>query len=360
MAFPEEISMARSLTTTRSSISPNETLRTMEPREVHPRPGAPAPHGQHPPTGKLLLSFACVYLIWGSTYLAIRYAVETIPPFLMMAMRHLAAGSILYAWARLRGAPALSLRDWKVPAAIGAILFVGGHGSLAWAEQRVPSGIAALLVAVQPMFIVMLARASGAETKFSARSIAGLVLGFAGVAVLFGPDVLNHSGELNLAGAAAVLAGTFLWAVGTIWMRNAAMPASSMQSSAMQMLAGGASLAIVSGLTGEATHLHLAAVSARSWLALAYLCIFGSLVAFTAYTWLHTVEKPSRVSTYAYVNPIVAVLIGWALAGEPMTSFTIAALVIILAGVALVNTGTRQEHAGERLRPREEASAAAD
>jgi drug/metabolite transporter (DMT)-like permease len=210
------------------------------------------------------------------------------------------------------------------------------------------------------MFIVLLARASGTETKISGRSIAGLVLGFLGVAVLFGPDVLDHSGELNLAGAAAVLAGTFLWAVGTIWMRRAAMPSSSVQSSGMQMLAGGASLALVSALTGEVGRFHIAAVTTRSWLALAYLCIFGSLVAFTAYTWLHTVEKPSRVATYAYVNPIVAVLIGWAVAGEPLSSFTIGALVIILVGVALVNTGTRQEHKEERLQPGEEASVAAD
>jgi drug/metabolite transporter (DMT)-like permease len=355
--------MARSLTLTQKSTSIKASVRTLEPQDTRPKLAPVAGHGEHgnrPPAARLVLGFACVYLIWGSTYLAIRYAVETMPPFLMMAARHLAAGSILYAWARLRGAPALSLREWKVPAAIGAILFVGGHGSLAWAEQRVPSGIAALLVAVQPMFIVMLARASGTETKFSARSIVGLMLGFVGVAVLFAPDVLHHAGELNLAGAVAVLAGTFLWAVGTIWMRNATMPASPAQSSAMQMLAGGASLAIVSGLAGEATHFHLGAVTARSWLALAYLCIFGSLVAFTAYTWLHMVEKPSRVSTYAYVNPIVAVLIGWALAGEPLTSFTVAALVIILAGVALVNTGTRQEHKGERLQASDEASVAAD
>jgi drug/metabolite transporter (DMT)-like permease len=297
----------------------------------------------------VLLALGSIYLIWGTTYLAIRYAIETIPPLLMMAMRHLSAGGILYAWMRLRGAPAPRLRDWKFPAIVGTILFLGGHGSLAWAEQRVPSGIAALLVATLPMWILLLARLSRTEEKFSVRAIAGVVLGFLGVLVLFGPDAWHHNGELNLIGALTVLFGNFLWAAGTIYMRKVTMPGSAVLSAAMQMIAGGASLAIAGALAGETTRLHFTSITLQSWLALAYLVIFGSIIAFTAYTWLHTVERPSRVATYAYVNPVVAVLVGWAFAGEAVSASTVVAMVIILIGVALVNSGTKQEHATETL-----------
>lgn len=318
--------------------------------------------GLRPSTTHVLLALGSIYLIWGTTYLAIRYAIETIPPLLMMAMRHLLAGGILYAVTRLRGVPAPSLRDWKFPAIVGTILFLGGHGSLAWAEQQVPSGIAALLVATLPMWILLLARVSRTEEKFSTRALAGVGLGFVGVLVLFGPDAWHHNGELNLVSALAVLFGNFLWAAGTIYMRKVTMPASSIMSAAMQMIAGGASLAIAGTLSGEASHLHFATITLQSWLSLAYLVVFGSIIAFTAYTWLHTVEKPSRVATYAYVNPVVAVLVGWAFAREPISVFTVAAMVIILIGVALVNSGTKQEHRSETVRggDPEQAEVAAD
>src|SRR6266436_543107 len=304
----------------------------------------PAPtRSNDPSTAGLVAAFAAVYLIWGSTYLAIRYAVETIPPLLMMGMRHVTAGALLYGWARWRGTPAPRLREWFYPAVIGALLFLGGHGSLAWAEQRVPSGIAALLVATLPMWIVVLARLWGTERKLSGRSLTGLVLGLVGVAVLFGPDIWRHSEELNLIGAGAVLLGTFIWAAGTIYMRNVKMPDSPQLSSAMQMLAGGGALLVAASLTGEARTFHFADVSARSWIAIVCLAAFGSIIAFTAYTWLHMVASPSRVSTYAYVNPVVAVLLGWALAREPMGLTTVIAMVVILAGVALINSGHKKQ-----------------
>ncbi len=298
-----------------------------------------------PSTTAMVAAFAAVYLVWGSTYLAIRYAVETFPPLLMMGLRHVTAGGLLYGWSRWRGTRAPKLREWFHPVMIGTVLFLGGHGSLAWAETRVPSGIAALLVATCPMWIVVLARLTGTERKLSRRALVGLVLGFAGVGVLFGPDILKHNCELNLLGSSAVLFGTFIWAVGTIWMRNVKMPDSPVLSSGMQMFAGGVSLMIAAALTGEGKHFHLAAVTARSWLALAYLIVFGSIIAFTAYSWLHMVASPSRASTYAYVNPVVAVLIGWALASEPIGAYTVIATVVILIGVALVNAGQREEHA---------------
>jgi drug/metabolite transporter (DMT)-like permease len=167
--------------------------------------------------------------------------------------------------------------------------------------------------------------------------MAGLALGFVGVLVLFGPDALRHNGDLNLLGAAAVLFGTFIWAAGTIYMRSVKMPDSAVISSAMQMLAGGVALTISAALVGETKNFHLAGVTGRSWLALGYLVLFGSIFAFTAYNWLHTVAPPSRVSTYAYVNPVVAVLLGWVLASEPVGPFTVMATVVILIGVALVN-----------------------
>ncbi len=312
-----------------------------------------------PSTAKLVAAFAAVYLIWGSTYLGIRYAVETIPPLLMMGIRHLTAGTLLYAWTRSRGTPAPRLREWFYPAVIGTLLFLGGHGSLAWAEQHVPSGIAALLVATLPMWIVVLARVSRTERHISRSSLIGLVLGFVGVSVLFGPDVVRHNGELNLVGAAAVLFGTFIWAAGTIWMRNVQMPESPVLSSAMQMLAGGAALVIAATLTGEMRGFHVANVSAISWLSLAYLILFGSIIAFTAYTWLHMVVPPSRVATYAYVNPVVAVLLGWAFASEPTGVFTWIAMLVILAGVALVNTGHREDHLHARRETEREEEVAA-
>jgi drug/metabolite transporter (DMT)-like permease len=332
--MPDEISEIRTL------LSSGELREIGGLRKVSP--SAP------PSTAALAAAFAAIYLIWGSTYLAIRYAVETFPPLLMMGVRHLSAGALLYGWTRWRGTPAPKLREWLHPALIGALLFLGGHGSLAWAEQRVPSGIAALLVATLPMWIVVLARMKGTERKLGARALVGLVLGFVGVAVLFGPDVLRHTGEVNLLGAFAVLVGTFIWAAGTIYMRSVKMPDSPVISSAIQMLAGGVALMIAATLSRETVGFHLGAVSGRSWWALAYLAIFGSIVAFTAYSWLHTVASPSRVATYAYVNPVVAVLLGWVLAREPMGVYTVLAMLIILAGVALVNAGQRAEHEPER------------
>lgn len=305
----------------------------------------------------VMLAMAAIYVIWGTTYLAIRYAVETIPPLLMMAMRHLSAGTVLYAWTRWRGTPAPRLREWGSAVIVGTILFLGGHGSLAWAEQRVPSGIAAVLVATLPMFILLLSRSTGTEMSFSKRALAGVALGFAGVLVLFGPDVFRHSESLNVLGAVVVLVGNFLWALGTIVTRKVKMPESATLSAAMQMLAGGASLGVAGVFSGEAGRLHFSAVTMQSWLSLLYLAVFGSLVAFTAYTWLHTVEKPSRVSTYAYVNPVVAVVVGWALAGEPIGWFTVVAMIVILIGVALVNTAKPEPRVEEMT---EEKAVAAD
>lgn len=309
--------------------------------------GSSAPRPKRAPSRvpsrtQIVLGFAAIYLIWGSTYLGIRYAVETIPPLLMMGVRHLSAGSLVYAWARRRGTPAPSLRQWGYALIAGALLFLGGHGSLAWAEQKVPSGLAALLCATLPLWTVLLGRLRGSERKLGARAWIGLVLGFVGVAVLIGPGALRQGGTLDLLAAAGVLLSAFMWSVGTIYSHGVNMPKSTILSAAMQMMTGGAWLLISGVSVGEAAQFHMASLTAKSVLALAYLTVFGSIVAFTAFTWLLTVSAPSRVSTYAYVNPVVAVFIGWAVAGEAIGAHTIAATVIILAGVALVTTRRKQ------------------
>lgn len=287
---------------------------------------------------RIALGFAAIYLIWGSTYLGIRYAIETIPPFLMMAIRHSVAGLVVYAWARKSGAPAPTPKQWSYALFAGLWLFLAGHGVLAWAEQKVPSGLAALLCATLPLWMVLLGRVNGTERKLGMKVTIGLALGFVGVGLLIGPEALRGMGVFSLLAAVAVVFSSFSWAVGSIYSKSVALPASTNLSAAMQMLAGGTSLLLISLLNGEVIHLHAASVSLRSILALAYLIVFGSIIAFTVFTWLMTVSTPSRISTYAYVNPVIAVFLGWALAGEAIGVHTVVATVVILVSVALVNT----------------------
>jgi drug/metabolite transporter (DMT)-like permease len=285
---------------------------------------------------EIAVGFAAIYLIWGSTYLGIRYAVETIPPLLMMGIRHTTAGILVYAWARTRGAAAPHLKQWGYAATAGLFLFVAGHGVLAWAEQRIPSGLAALLCATLPLWTVLVARLKGAEQRLSGRAWAGLILGFAGVGVLIGPGALRAHGALSMLGIVAAISSSLAWAVGTIYSKSVHMSSSTVLSAAMQMVAGGVSLLVAAFVSGETAH--VAPFSLRSLLALAYLIVFGSIIAFTVFTWLLTVASPSRVSTYAYVNPVVAVFLGWMVAGEAVGWNTWVATLIITAGVALVNT----------------------
>jgi drug/metabolite transporter (DMT)-like permease len=288
---------------------------------------------------KLALAFAAIYLIWGSTYLGIRYAIETIPPLLMMGMRNATAGTLLYLWARSRGTPAPTRQHWKYAAVAGALLFLCDHGLLAWGEQHVASGLAALCSATLPLWMVMMARFQGSERQLRPTTIAGLLLGFAGVALLVGTAALGGGGS-EILGVAAVMVGIVIWALGTLYVRGVKMPESAVLSSGMQMMVGGYSLLLAGTLAGEAGRFHLGGVTMKSALSLAYLISFGSIIAFTAYMWLLRVSTPARISTYAYVNPVVAVLLGWGLAGEPVGWRTLAAMVVILAGVALVRRGT--------------------
>ena len=288
---------------------------------------------------KVLAAFLIVYVIWGSTYLAISFAVKTLPPFLFAATRFLLAGAILYVVARLRGSPRPTRIHWRSALIIGGLLLVGGNGLLVFAEKTVPSGIAALIVASAPIWMALLdwLRPGGARPRVPV--IFGLLLGFGGVALLIGPNALH--GHLPLVGALIVLLGSVGWAAGSVYSRYAPFPKEPLLGSGIEMLAGGALLLVLSLALGEAGQVHLRAVSTRSLLALVYLIIFGSIVAFSAYTWLLRVSKLSYVSTYAYVNPVVAVLLGWAFNGESVSGQTLPAAAVIVASVVLITTFQR-------------------
>jgi drug/metabolite transporter (DMT)-like permease len=290
-----------------------------------------------PPRWRVALAFACIYLIWGSTYLAIRFAIETLPPLLMAGLRFVMAGSILYLIARLRGAPPPQRRNWQGAFVVGGLLLLCGNGGVVLAERRVASGLAALLVGGVPLYIALLEWLTPRGVRPGRRVTFGLVLGFAGIALLVAPGSFG-GGHVDPIGALALIVGSFMWAAGSLYSRHAPLPESPLLGTAMEMLAGGTLLLVASAITGEMRRFDPTAVSARSLVALAYLLVFGSLIGFTAYVWLLRVVPATRVATYAYVNPVVAVLLGWAVAGEPLAARTILAAGIIIAAVVLVTT----------------------
>ncbi len=286
---------------------------------------------------RLLIAFALVYVIWGSTYLGIRFAIETIPPFLMAGVRFVIAGGILYAFVMLRGARAPSRRQWIAASIIGALLLLGGNGAVVWAELRVPSGLVALLVATEPLCVVLIDWARPKGLRPRPGELLGLVLGFAGVAILVSPVPRTGGGlEIDPLGAAVVLFAAVSWALGSIYSRHAPAHESAFLMTGMKMLTGGLLLLLAGTVAGEWSRLDVGAISAKSWFALGYLIIFGALIGFTAYIWLLKNTTLPRASTYAYVNPIVAVLLGWTLASEPMNGRVIAAAAVIVAGVVIV------------------------
>jgi len=290
-----------------------------------------------PKTEILLLAFAAIYLIWGSTFLAIRFAVQTLPPLLTMGTRHLVAGGILFAWMLWRKGTRPEPRLWLSALVGGAFLFLGCHGLLAWAEIRVPSGLAALLSSTLPLWMVLLAPLHGQESELNRRVLVGIVLGMAGVAVLIPFSAQGHAGRGELWSSLAIVLSELLWAVGAIYGRGVKSKTPLATFASMQMISGGALLWIVGLAFGEGTGIHAANLTARSVLSLLFLIVFGSLAAFTAYTWLLKVSSPAVVSTHSYVNPVVAVVLGWMLAGEAITLRTVAGTAIILASVALVS-----------------------
>jgi drug/metabolite transporter (DMT)-like permease len=298
-----------------------------------------------PARSRVIAAFAAVYLLWGSTYLAIRFAIDTIPPLAMAGVRFLVAGAVLYALVRARGAAKPTRANWVAALIVGGLLLACGNGSVVWAEQLVPSGIAALLVATVALWMVLMDWLRPGGRRPGALVIAGIALGLGGLVLLVQPSSFGGQ-AVNPVGAATLVVASIAWAAGSIYSTRAKLPSSPLLATAMEMLAGGALLVIAGALTGEVTSFDPDAVSLRSGLALLYLVIFGSLVGFSAYVWLLRVASPSSVSTYAYVNPVVAVILGWALAGEELTIRTILAAGVIVGAVVLITLGRSAKGSG--------------
>ena len=290
---------------------------------------------------QIIAAFASIYIIWGSTYLAIRYAIETIPPFIMGGTRFLVSGALLYTWSRYRGAPRPTRLHWRNAIIAGGFLLLGGNGAVVWAEQFVPSGLTALLVSILPFWLVIIEWVRPPRRRPSGAVLVGLALGFIGIIVLVGPGNVGGDGDVRVLGALVLILGSLSWAIGSFWSRDAQLPDSGLLTTGMEMLGGGALLVIVGVLSGELSHFDVRHVSRASTLGLVYLITFGSLLGFTSYIWLLDKVSPARLGTYAYVNPIVAVLLGWAIAGEALSIRTGVAAAIVICAVALITSARR-------------------
>jgi len=286
----------------------------------------------------LLLAFLATYVVWGSTYLAIRYAVETIPPLVVAGVRHSVAGLALLTWAFVRGYRP-TLREWRASLVLGTLYFAIGHGSLHWAETVVPSGLAALLVASEPIWIALMATVVWHGERLTGRTMIGLLLGIAGVSLLM-RDESASSHRAVLMGCIAILVGTLSWSVGVMYSRTSSLPRDAVARAGMPEIVGATILLIVAGCAGEFSRFHLDVITARSAWALLYLITFGSIVAFTAYTWLLDHCSPTLVSTHTYANPIIAVVLGWMWAGEVINVRVLEAGLLTLFAVFLISRGT--------------------
>jgi drug/metabolite transporter (DMT)-like permease len=289
----------------------------------------------------IILAFLSIYIIWGSTYLAIRYAVETIPPLYTAGVRHLVAGTILLAWALAKGlrptAPQI-----RASVVIGFFFFLLGHGSLHWAERIVPSGTAALLIAIEPIFVFLLSSIAARVWRLNGLLVAGILLGLIGVGVLVGG--VDTTGPGSMVGAVTILFGALAWSVGIIYSRRSHLSGHPLLLSALSLLSGAVMLLVTGTAAGESRGFTLTQVTMKSWLALGYLILFGSVVAFTAYNWLLEHYSPTLVATHTYINPVVAVLLGWAYGGEVLTLKVGLAAVMVVGAVFLVDRGTNRLH----------------
>ncbi len=283
----------------------------------------------------MIAAFIAVYFVWGTTYLAIKYAVETIPPFLMMGIRSLTAGIVLYMWGRLRGDANPGRAELPSLFVIGFLFFLAGHGLLAWSQQTVSSGVAALLVASEPIIIALFEPLVTREGRVGKRTMLGMLIGISGIAVLLMPQGFSFENG-NLLGSLGVLAGATSWAGGAIYTRVAKLPRSPFISGGLQLIFGGLLLIPVSFMLGEWTTFDFSQVTMRSWLGLGYLIVFGSIITFSAYTWLLSITSATRISTHTFINPVVAVLVGWAFGGEALTWTMLVATLLIVISVYLV------------------------
>lgn len=288
------------------------------------------------PRWLVLVAFAAIYLIWGSTYLGIGLAVQSMPPHIMTGIRFLISGAILYGFMRWRGVPTPKRVHWRSALIVGIFLLGLGNGSVSWAETMVPTGLAALIIAITPLWMVLMEWLRPGGIKPRVGVFAGIALGLVGIALLIGPAALGLDRPLNLIGVAIILSASLCWAFGSIYSRHAQLPESPLLLTGMEMLLGGVFLLGMSVALGQWNNFHFAQVTTVSWLALLYLILIGSLLGFTAYVFLLQVSTPAKVSTYAYVNPVVAVFLGWALNGEQITPNMLIASAVIVAGVAII------------------------
>ena len=294
----------------------------------------------------ILLAFACIYLIWGSTYLAIRYAVETIPPLFVASFRHLIAGGLLFGWCWWQGLRP-GRQQWFASIVLGVLFFVIGHGTLHWAQQTLPSGVAAFLIATEPIFVAIMLTATR-RTRITPPLLAGLLLGLFGVALILDADL--QTGRSQILSSIAVLIGTASWSLGMVYSRSATLHPDDSMAAAMSLLAGAVMLFLVGSVTGEAAELDLALVSMKSLFALGYLAVAGSLVAYSAYFWLLKRYPPTLIATHTYINPVVALVLGWSIAGEVLTARFVFGGVVVIAAIALVGRGTSRESEATRIR----------
>ena len=291
-----------------------------------------------PPAWKTLLAFAIIYLVWGSTFLAIRVGVREVPPFLLAAIRFLVAGLLLFGWMIVQGDRAPGKREWRSIFVLALLIFVGDYGLLFWAEQRVPSGVAAVMMSTIPLFMSLADIWFLRTQRLTVRLAFALFVGLGGVVVLLSPSLSLGGAPISRAGAGALILASICWAAGSALTRKLPLPTSKVMSSGAQMLAGGVLLALTSGMLGEFRTFHPSTVSLAAWLSLVYLIVPGSILAFTAYIWLLHHQSPTIVGTYAYVNPVVAVLLGYLLGGEALGRRTILGTLFILISVVVITT----------------------
>jgi drug/metabolite transporter (DMT)-like permease len=292
----------------------------------------------HRPRWKTLLAFAILYFVWRSTYLAIRVGVREVPPFVFAAIRFLIAGAVLYGWMMARGERSPRGREWASAFLLGLLIFVLDYGLLFWAEQRVPSGIAAVMLATIPAFMALSEIIFLRTQRLTFRLALALLIGLGGVGVLVSNSLNLGGAPIGRVGAVALLIASLSWSVGSTLTRKLPLPASKVMSSGAQMLAGGVLLALTAGALGEFRDFHPGSISREAWLALLYLTVAGSLIAYTAYVWLIHHESPTKVGTYAYVNPLVAVLLGYFLGGETLGLRTILGTLFVLVSMVVITT----------------------
>jgi|SRR5579863_4222147 len=291
-----------------------------------------------PSAWKVLLAFAIIYFVWGSTFLAIRVGVQEVPPLVLAGMRFFVAGIALYGWMRAKGTPSPTVREWGGLTLLAVLIFVCDYGLLFWAEQRVPSGIAAVMLATIPVFMALSEIFILKTQRLTIRLAIALLIGIGGVAVLVSHSVSFGGAPIDTLGACALMAASVSWSVASSLTRKLPLPSAKAMSSGAQMLAGGTLLFVAAAILGEFKGFHLQAVSMRAWLSLVYLIIAGSIIGFTAYVWLIHHESPTKVGTYAYVNPVVAVLVGYFLGGEAISPRTVVGTALVLVSVVVITT----------------------